>query len=96
METDEHLSEGDNQPEALESDISYARSSDFNPLIYSPITSKKMPKFWFPDVYPKYARSYHTPSSPQPVSSQAAGFLDNQEYREDEEYVHAAITWLHK
>jgi hypothetical protein len=44
---------------------SYAHSSDFNPLVYTPITSKKLPKRLFPDVYPQYAGH----SSPTETSS---------------------------
>ena len=49
-------------PSDQDSPISYAHSSDFNPLVYTPITSKKLPKWWFPHVYPQYASSYHTPT----------------------------------
>lgn len=59
--------------ETLESPTSYAHSSDFNPLFYTPITSKKLPKRLFPDVYPQYAgHTSHTPtetSSPHQASS---------------------------
>jgi hypothetical protein len=47
--------------ENQDSPISYARSSDFNPLIYTPITIKKLPKWLFPDVYPQYADVHDTP-----------------------------------
>jgi hypothetical protein len=50
------------QGETQDSPNSYAHSSDFNPLRYTPIASKKLPKWWFPDVYPQYAPSYHSPT----------------------------------
>jgi len=54
------------------SSISYAHSSDFNHLFYTPISSKKLPKWWFSNVYPECAASYHTPnekSSPNEAQS---------------------------
>ena len=74
--------------ETLDSPISYARSSDFNPLFYTPITSKKMPKWWFPDVYPQYANSYHTPTS-SPYQTQSPTRDVNSQ---DTVYVLALLT----
>jgi hypothetical protein len=60
--------------EALDSDISYVHSEDFNLLTYTPITSKRIPKFWFPDIYPQHngTSSCYTPNTkslPQQASS---------------------------
>jgi len=47
--------------ENLSSETSYCHSSDFNLLHYTPIgSSKKLPKRWFPDLFPQYA-DYQTP-----------------------------------
>ncbi len=70
------MAEPSSDHEAHDSDISYAHSEDFNLLIYTPITSKRMPKFWFPDIYPQSQHngtsSCYTPntkSSTQQASS---------------------------
>ena len=52
------------------SDPSYCHSSDFNLLHYTPIRNKKLPKAWFPHIYPQYAD--HTPEKSQ--SGQAPFF----------------------
>jgi len=55
--------------EDLSSETSYCHSSDFNLLHYTPISSKKLPKRWFPDRFPQYA-DYQTPEK----STQSGSF----------------------